>query len=82
MTVDSKQMYKMLFKEYPDILDVEQTSEILGVCKKTVYKLIKDAMLPSMKIGRLHRVPKIAVIQYFFSVTENVPSSEEINESI
>ena len=40
--ISTKEIYRIVFKEYPDVLDVKQVSQLLGVCDKTVYKLIKD----------------------------------------
>ena len=37
---------KTQFKDYPDVLTVQQTAELLAVCKNTVYKLIRDKELP------------------------------------
>lgn len=36
----SKRSLKRL-ADYPDVLTVEEASELLGVCTKTVYSLIK-----------------------------------------
>jgi excisionase family DNA binding protein len=65
-----KQMYRLLFREYPDVLDVEQVGKILNVSRKTVYRLLKSGALSKIKVGREYRVPKIMLTQYFFR--ENV----------
>ena len=57
-------MYRILFKGYPDIMDVNQVGEILGVSKKTVYKLIRADAIVSLKVGREFRIPKVHLLSY------------------
>ena len=51
-------------QDYPDILTVEEVSELLGICPKTVYKLIKNGEMKKRNVGRLFRIPKIYVLSY------------------
>ena len=60
----TQDIYKSVFKEYPDILDVKQVSVLLGVSTKVVYRLLKDDSLASLKIGREFRIPKVNVMRY------------------
>lgn len=46
------------FKNYPDVLTVQQIAELMGVCKNTVYKLIKENQLSCRRIGTAIRVRK------------------------
>jgi len=64
MEITSHDIYNIVFKEYPDVLDAKQVSQILGVSKKTVYKLIKDGAIESLKVGREFRVPKVTLMKY------------------
>jgi excisionase family DNA binding protein len=64
MELNSQEIYRVVFKEYPDVLDVKQVSTLLGVSTKTVYKLINGGSLPSLKIGREFRVPKVMLMRY------------------
>ena len=59
-----QEIYSAIFKEYPDVLDVKQVSELLGVSTKTVYRLLRDEKIQSLKIGREFRIPKIYVMKY------------------
>jgi excisionase family DNA binding protein len=59
----SKQSIKRI-SDYPDVLTVEETSEILGVCTKTIYKMIKKGDLKKQNVGRLFRIPKSYIIAY------------------
>ena len=55
---------KMQFKDYPDVLTVQQTAELLSVCKNTIYKLIREDELPCRRIGSAIRIRKTDVIGY------------------
>ena len=50
--------------DYPDVLTVEEASELLGVCTKTVYSLIKKGELKKLNVGRLFRIPKREILRY------------------
>lgn len=51
-------------KEYPPVLDVEQTAEILGVSKQLVRNAIANREIPAIKVGRIFRIPKMKLIDY------------------
>ena len=57
-------IYRIVFMDYPDILDVKQVGTLLGVSTKTVYRLLRNGTLDSLKIGREFRVPKVNVLKY------------------
>lgn len=41
--MESQTAYKMLFTDYPDVVNVEQMCEMLGgICDKTAYRLLKS----------------------------------------
>lgn len=73
MEIQSQEIYRIVFKEYPDIMDVKQVSALLDVSTKTVYKLIRDGSLASIKVGREFRIPKYAVLTYLNILGSNVP---------
>ena len=52
------------FKNYPDVLTVQQIAELMGVCKNTVYKLIKENQLSCRRIGTAIRVRKKDVMSF------------------
>ena len=71
MEANMSTLYHDIFKDYPDIMDVRQVSELLNLCEKTVYKLIRSGSLPSMRVGRKHRITKLNLFKYmqFFDGT-------------
>jgi excisionase family DNA binding protein len=64
MDISSNERYRSVFKEYPDVMDVKQASDLLGVSTKTVYNLIRGGSLSSLKVGREFRIPKVHIMRY------------------
>ena len=46
------------------MLDVKQVSQLLGVSTKTVYRLLREETLNSIKVGREFRIPKVNIMEY------------------
>ena len=42
----------------------DQMAQILGISKKTGYKLLQNGTIFSMKIGRCYRIPKVHLLAY------------------
>jgi excisionase family DNA binding protein len=62
--------YKLLFCNYPDVVNVKQMCEMLsGISEKTGYRLLHSGQIQFFTIGRSYRIPKISVIDYL-AVTE------------
>ena len=59
-----KQAYKTMFKEYPDVLNIEGMSSILEISVKTAYKLLQRGDIGHLKVGREYRIPKVHLIDY------------------
>ncbi len=60
----NKKEYERSLCKYPAALTAAEVSEILRVSIKTVYKLIKEKSLPSVKVGRENRIAKSHLINY------------------
>lgn len=54
----------IMFKQYPDVVDVEQMSEMIGISTKTAYKLLRDNQVQHFKIGRTYKIPKFNILQF------------------
>ena len=59
----SKQ-YNVRLKDFPDILNVDQLCEVLGISTKTGYKLLSNGTIAALKVGRMYRIPKVHVLPY------------------
>ena len=62
--MNQQEVYKSVFKEYPDVLDVTQLSRLLSISKKTAYNLLKRGDIESLKVGREYKIPKLNIIRY------------------
>jgi excisionase family DNA binding protein len=60
----TRKTYNAVFQGYPDVLDVRQVSELLNVSCKTVYRLLNEGALASLKVGRAFKIPKLYLLQY------------------
>ncbi len=47
----------------PDILDVNEVSDLLKVTNQTIYNMIKDGRLPAFKVGKEWRFSKEKVLE-------------------
>ncbi|MCL2773378.1 MAG: helix-turn-helix domain-containing protein [Oscillospiraceae bacterium] len=57
-----------MFSSYPDIVTVAQLQKMLCIGRNTAYDLLKRDIIPSVRIGRVHKIPKADVIKYLKSV--------------
>jgi len=39
------------------LLSPEETCEVLGIKRSTLFKMLEEGRIPSIKIGRLRRIP-------------------------
>ena len=62
--ISQRDAYKIMLKEYLDILSVEQVSEVLGISTKTCYKLLRAGTICCLKVGRSYRIPKAHLFTY------------------
>lgn len=59
-----KELYNMMFPDFPDIVTVTQLQEMLGVSRHLAYNLINDGSIRGLKIGNAFKIPKVNVIEY------------------
>lgn len=56
---------QVMFREYPDVVDVDDLCKMLGgISRKLAYRLLTDQEIRSVRIGRSYKIPKICVIEY------------------
>jgi len=56
-----------MFKNYPDVVSVSDLQKMLNIGKNNAYLLVKNNVIPSIRIGRVHKIPKKNVIKYLQS---------------
>ena len=63
-TLSQRDAYKLMLKEYPDVMDIVQMCQILDVSTKTGYRLIREGKICCIKVGRAYRIPKAHLFTY------------------
>jgi hypothetical protein len=57
--------YKLMFRDYPDVVNVEKMCEMLGdISTKTGYRMLKNNIIKHFMIGRIYKIPKIFILEY------------------
>ena len=56
-----------MFDTYKDIMTVEQVCSALAMGKNTVYKLLQNGEIKSIKVGRKYFIPKAFLIDFINS---------------
>lgn len=59
-----KELYQMMFSDYPDIVNIAQLQTMLGISRHLAYDLINGGYIKGLKIGNAFRIPKANVIEY------------------
>ena len=57
-------IYEDMFKEYSDVVTIEQLMRMLNIGKNKAYELIKNNTIQTVRIGKKYIIPKVAVIQF------------------
>jgi len=58
---DLSQLFKV---EEPDLIDILSLSYATSISKRTIFRLMKDAQFPRIKIGKRLLFDKIMVVKY------------------
>jgi excisionase family DNA binding protein len=56
--MEEKTLLKQNPKETPEIMDVRQLAQYLGIGKSKIYNLIRQKKIPASRIGRQYRFAK------------------------
>lgn len=56
-----------MFDNYNDVLNVRDVCEALGIGKNSCYELLKSGAIKSIRIGNIHKIPKVYLIEYVMS---------------
>ena len=62
--ISQRDAYRIMLRDYPDVMDIQQMSEILGVSTKTGYNLLRNGNIVALKVGRTYRIPKAHILTY------------------
>lgn len=65
-----KENYEMMFTSYPDLVDINQLKEMLGIGITLAYRLVREHKIRAFKVGREYKIPKANVICYLIEQNE------------
>ena len=54
-----KENYELMFTAYPDIVNIIQLKEMLGIGINLADRLVRNKTIPSLKVGREYKILKI-----------------------
>ena len=76
-TISQKDAYLLMLQDYPDVMNIQQIGEVLDISDKTVYKLLREQKLASIKVGKAYRIPKIFLFAYLNICTEEADETDD-----
>lgn len=53
-----------MFEHYEDVLDVNESCKAMRIGKKTMYHLLQQGIIKSIKIGNKYLIPKVYLEDY------------------
>ena len=60
-----------MFKNYPDVVTVEQLAEMLNIGKSSAYALLQNNQIHHVKVGKKYIIPKTAVLDFIGEMCYN-----------
>ena len=62
--LSQREAYRLMLREYPDVMDIEQMCRVLHVSTKTGYRILQEGKIRSLQVGRSYRIPKTHLLSY------------------
>jgi len=56
-----------MFRDYPDVVTVEQLCEMLHIGRNSAYTLIKEKKIRHIRIGKKIKIPKSMIIEFILN---------------
>lgn len=56
-----------LLKDFNDVLNFKEFKQALRIGKNSAYQLLKNNIIPSIKVGREYRILKADIINYLLA---------------
>lgn len=61
-----------MFKEYPDVVTPADLQKMLHIGRNSVYEILKNHSIKTIKLGKKYIIPKINVIEYLTAGTAEI----------
>jgi excisionase family DNA binding protein len=62
--MNENEVYKYIFKDYPDVVNIDQMCEMLRIGEKAGYKLLRENRIVYYKVGKAYRIPKLSIFNF------------------
>jgi hypothetical protein len=59
MVLSASDIYNSMFFDYPDVVEIADLQTMLKIGRNTAYNLIRDNKIKSIRIGKIHKIPKV-----------------------
>ena len=63
-----REMYKLMFAEYPDIVTVKDLQAMLGISRYAAYELLGEGEISSIRLANAYKIPPKTGFRVLFSV--------------
>ena len=60
-----------MFEKYPDIVTIEQVTEMLNIGKSKTYELLRTNTIQHVRVGNKYIIPKKSIIALFSGLCYN-----------
>lgn len=60
---------KEIFAEYPDVVTPDDLQKMLKIGRNSVYGLLKNKLIKSIRVGKKYIIPKENVIDFIKTAT-------------
>lgn len=57
-------MINEMFKDYPDVVTPQELQKMLHIGRNATYKILKERLIKTIRIGKKYIIPKVNVIKY------------------
>ncbi|MFQ5968122.1 MAG: helix-turn-helix domain-containing protein [Acidimicrobiia bacterium] len=54
----------MIIDEAPEVLTVPEVAQVLRIGRNAAYQLVREGVIPHVRLGKTIRVPKAALLRY------------------
>lgn len=58
-----------IFKDYPDVITIDDLQSMLHIGRNTAYKMLQDNIIKTLKIGKKYIIPKTSVVNFVTSIS-------------
>ena len=58
-----------MFKDYPDVVRIEELQEMLHIGRNAAYDIVKDGKIKTIRVGKRYIIPKASVINFLESAS-------------